>query len=103
MRSHLKVLLVVGLLTLMMPLLFGYLAGPSGAAHPNTVSDHANSKTITNATCNNCHDRMTTNETSNANYAAAHRRHFVSAFLNFIESTSTAGNGCGRCHDTTAR
>lgn len=100
MRSHLKILLVVGLLALMMPFLLGYLAGPGVAAHPNTIGDHANSKNITNETCNGCHDRMVTNE-GNGTYAGAHRRHFVSAFLNFIGTDPSADKGCGKCHEET--
>lgn len=98
MRSYLKILLVVGLLMLMMPLLLGYLAGPSVATHPNAVGDHANSKDITNETCNGCHDigNRLPNDATKPN---AHRRHFVSAFLNFWTNDPSVDKGCGRCHE----
>jgi cytochrome c553 len=93
--------MVVGLLTLMMPLLLGYLAGPIGAAHPNITGDHANSTNITNFTCNGCHDQIN-KLPNNATYPNAHRRHTVSPFLEFY-GTTPADNavlkGCGRCHE----
>jgi len=97
MRSHLKILMVVGLLALMMPLLLGYLAGPSAATHPNTTGDHATSKTMTNSTCSGCHDP---NAWYNSSVASnAHRRHFLSAFLNFATNNPDVDKGCGRCHE----
>src|SRR3972149_10337151 len=100
MRSHLKILMVVGLLTLMMPLLLVYLAGPIGAAHPNTIGDHANSKNITNETCNGCHD-IANRLPNDATRPNAHRRHFVSAFLNFWTNNPSVDKGCGRGHRET--
>lgn len=101
MKSYVKLLLLVALVALMMPLVLGYGIGPIGASHPNTIGDHARSKTIANYTCNGCHNRMIRNESTDPNHLAAHRRHFASAFLNFIESTNTANSGCGDCHQET--
>ncbi len=102
MKNQFKLLLVVGLLALMMPLLFGAL-GPVGASSSEIVADHADSKNIDNATCNNCHDPNELDPNS-SEFSGAHRRHFLTAFLNFYGSTpaDNVGNyGCGTCHDET--
>ena len=98
MRNYLKVLMVVGLLTLMMPLLLGYLAGPIGAAHPNTIGDHQYSKNITNETCDDCHDQFSKlpNDPVDRN---AHRVHAVSAALEFYTNNPSVDKGCGKCHE----
>ncbi len=101
MRSYVKVLMLLGLVVLVMPLIFGFAIGPIGAITNNNVEEHATSKDLTNGTCNGCHDRLTRNESTDVDHLAAHRRHIVSAFLNFSESTTTAGNGCGNCHEET--
>ena len=101
MKSYVKVLMLLGLVALVMPLIFGFAIGPLGAVTTNNVGDHAATKDMTNGTCNACHDRLTRNESTDVNHLAAHRRHINSMFLNFSESTTTAGKGCGNCHEET--
>lgn len=95
MKNLFKLLMVVGLLAIMLPMLFGVL-GPVGAGPTEIVKDHADSKNIDNATCIGCHDPNEL-DPNDAAYAGAHRRHFMSAFLNFYDVDQTS-KGCGRCH-----
>ena len=97
MRNQLKLLMVVGLLALMMPLLFGALSSV-GASNSDIVADHADSKNIDNATCNGCHDPNEL-DPNDAEVSGAHRRHFLSAFLNFYGNPPSGSTGCGDCHE----
>ncbi len=102
MKSYVKVLFLLGLVALMMPLLLGYAIGPIGASHTNTIGTHADSKSLDNLTCNNCHNRLASNESQDNTYLAAPRRHFLTAFLNFTDSTDpSTSDGCGDCHEET--
>lgn len=105
MKIRLKAIMLLGLLALLIPLLLSYVGGVSGAASPNVVGQHQSAKTVNNSTCNGCHDKLATDESTDPNNSSAHRRHIVSAFLNFASNYTVSGTpatdtsyGCGRCH-----
>lgn len=101
MRIHLKTVMVVGLLVLLVPLLLSYVGGVSGANNQLYVGLHQDSNSITNAACNNCHDKTAEDPSTDAQYPGAHRRHLISAKLNFWNNDPANSYGCGKCHEET--
>lgn len=107
MKIHLKTIVVVGLLALLIPVLLGYVA-TTGAVSSNTTADHANSKNINNSQCNGCHAYLSYVQTGAGGESNAHRRHFLTVFLNFANNyyvtdpVNDTSYGCARCHQETA-
>jgi len=108
MKVRLKAIMLVGLLILIVPILLGYTSSIIGASHDNNVDRHADSKSYSNSQCVACHTTLTENgrETDGGNTTGAHRKHFLSVFLNFVNNyseapVSTASNGCAKCHNAT--
>lgn len=108
MKIHLKMIVVVGLIALLVPILLGYVA-ITGASHRNLIREHEFSKNYTNDTCTaaGCHTTLTKNESKDVQNLAAHRRHFLTVFLNFAKNyvtgapPSATSYGCGKCHGRT--
>lgn len=102
MKIHLKTIVVVGLLALLIPVLLGYVA-TTGAVSSNTTKQHAESKNVDNKTCNGCHDYLANPQTGAGGDQNAHRRHFVTGFLNFANNYAAnpltdTSYGCAKCH-----
>lgn len=95
--------MVVGLLVLLVPLLLSYVGGISGANDHLYVSQHQDSNSIDNSACNNCHDKTAEDPSTDAQYPGAHRRHLLSAKLNFWDKNNdpSSSYGCGKCHEET--
>ena len=108
MKVRLKAIMLIGLLILIVPILLGYTSSIIGASHSNNVDVHANSKNYSNDTCTACHTTLTENgrDTEGGQVPGAHRKHFLSVFLNFANNyatapTGTASYGCAKCHNAT--
>ncbi len=108
MKVRLKAIMLIATLALIVPVLLGYTSSIIGATSHNQVLTHSNSKAYTNADCVNCHTTLTENgrDTEGGNIPGAHRKHFLSVFLNFVNNysttpTTTASYGCAQCHEET--
>ncbi len=111
MKINLKIVMTLGLLLLVMPLLFGYIA-TTGAQAPNLANLHENSKDVSNTLCRSCHVNVANAAAgTTGNLLNVHKRHNLSVFLNFASNfvdTATVGgpgadisSGCARCHQET--
>jgi len=108
MKIRLKAIILIALVALIVPILLGYSASFLGAAGNNYVNLHANSKNLVNSQCMACHNTLTQTgrETEGGDTIGAHRKHFLTVFLNFVNNysttpTTTASNGCAWCHQNT--
>ncbi len=112
MKVFLKTILVLGVSMLLLALTVSYVGGVPTLG-TNYVRTHTESSSMQNSECVKCHNTLTENgrDTEGGNIPGAHRRHFLSIFLNFeniysLNSTMVADNdpilyGCAHCHAQT--
>ncbi len=92
--------IAISLIIIIVAVLSG-VAVTSALGAVNETKVHQNSKDYQSKTCNDCHDYLSRNESTDRQYLAAHRRHFLSVFLNFFDSQGGVDYGCAKCHQET--
>ena len=108
MKIRLKAIILIALVALIVPILLGYSSSFLGAHPHNYVDEHADSKSYNNSECVACHTTLVENgrDTEGGNTTGAHRKHFLTVFLNFVNNysdtpTITETFGCAWCHQRT--
>ena len=93
--------IVISLMIVIVTVLLG-VAVTSALGAVNETDVHQNSKSYQTKTCNDCHDKYSTVSGGAGGWWDAHRRHFVSVFLNFADNQGGVdAYGCAKCHQET--
>ena len=108
-----KKVIMLAVLAVSVSLVLAFMGGVAAAATGTSLLDsHRETSGMTSEACINCHPQVMTENSLDPDFSGdgsmkgigAHRRHFLSVFLNFVGnySLTSSTNGCGKCHVETA-